>query len=54
MKISLNVQAEAMPAFFQLLEQGFIHETHPGCSVRELFCGQLGLDPRYILSSVSR
>jgi len=37
-----------LPVFFQLLEQGFIHESFPGCSVRQLVCNQLGLDPRYL------
>ena len=48
MNLLLNVKAEVMPVFFQLLEQGFIHESYPGCSVRDLICGQLGLDPQYL------
>jgi hypothetical protein len=52
MNISLNIKTEALTVFYQLLEQGFIHDASPGCSARSLICNQLGLHPQYLEEKV--
>ena len=42
------LQAELIPRFFPLLEQGFGVRVFVGCSIRDLLCGQLGLQDEYL------
>ncbi len=42
------LQAELIPRFFPLLEQGFGVRVFVGCSIRNLLCGQLGLQDEYL------
>ena len=39
---------ELIPRFFPLLEQGFGVRVFVGCSIRDLLCGQLGLQDEYL------
>jgi len=39
---------ELIPDFFPLLEQGFGLRVFVGCSIRDLLCGQLGLQDEYL------
>ena len=46
--LCLTVKKDLIPAFFQLLGQGFLLKVQVGCSVRELLCHQIGLDDNYL------
>jgi hypothetical protein len=47
-RLKLTVSAALLPYFSQLLEQGFILKAPLGCSIRDLICGQLGLESQYL------
>ncbi len=46
--INLTLEARLIPAFFQLLQDGFLVEGNVECSVRVFLCEQLGLDAEYL------
>ena len=46
--VSLTLEDQQIPSLFQILQQGFMVKVRLGCSVREMLCGQLDLDPRYV------
>ena len=39
--------------FFPLLQQGFTVRARTGCSIRELLCGQFGIDPDYLKQRIT-
>ena len=47
-QISLTVEARLMPAFSQLLQNGFWIKGNVGCSVKSFLCEQFGLSPEYL------
>ena len=46
--ISLTVNTGLLPAFSQLLQNGFWIKGNVGCSVKAFLCGQFGLSPEYL------
>jgi hypothetical protein len=46
--LSMCLEDELIPRFFQLLQQGFAVKVQAGCSVKTLLCEQLGLSPEYL------
>jgi hypothetical protein len=44
----LLIDASGIPLFLPLLEKGVFLPVRTGCSVRDFFCGQLGLDEDYL------
>ncbi len=44
----MTLEARLIPAFFQLLQDGFLVEGNVECSVRVFLCEQLGLDAEYL------
>ena len=46
--ISLTVEASLIPAFSQLLQNGFWIKGYVGCSVKSFLCEQFGLSPEYL------
>jgi hypothetical protein len=46
--ISLTVEADLIPAFSQLLQNGFWIKGYVGCSVKAFLCEQFGLSPEYL------
>src|SRR5271157_2931273 len=46
--ISLTVEASLIPAFSQLLQNGFWIKGNVGCSVKSFLCEQFGLAPEYL------
>ena len=46
--ISLTVNAGLIPAFSQLLQNGFWIKGNVGCSVKAFLCEQFGLSPEYL------
>ena len=47
-RLSLVVSTKLVPLFFQLLGHGFYLNVETGCSVKELLCGQLGINNDYL------
>ena len=47
-QISLTVEASLIPAFSQLLQNGFWIKGNVGCSVKSFLCEQFGLSPEYL------
>ena len=47
-QISLTVDASLIPAFSQLLQNGFWIKGYIGCSVKSFLCEQFGLSPEYL------
>ena len=47
-QISLTVNASLIPAFSQLLQNGFWIKGNVGCSVKSFLCEQFGLSPEYL------
>ena len=47
-QISLTVNASLIPAFSQLLQNGFWIKGNVGCSVKVFLCEQFGLSPEYL------
>lgn len=45
--LSLSVEAHRIAVFFKLIESGFKLKVNTGLSIRELFCGQLGVSDDY-------
>ena len=48
----LTVSEDRIPTFFQLLAQGFLIRVHPGCSVREVICVEMGVPEDYFRGEV--
>jgi hypothetical protein len=46
--ISLTVETSLIPAFSQLLQNGFWIKGNVGCSVKSFLCEQFGLSPEYL------
>ncbi len=46
--ILLKVEASLIPAFSQLLQNGFRIKGYVGCSVKSFLCEQFGLSPEYL------
>jgi hypothetical protein len=46
--LSLTLEDSLIATFFQLLQQGFMVKVRVGCSIKDLLCRQLGLDPQYL------
>ena len=46
--ISLTVEASLIPAFSQLLQNGFWIKGKVGCSIKSFLCEQFGLSPEYL------
>jgi len=47
-KLSLILEKNLIPIFYQLLSKGFIIHAQTGCSIKELLCGQLGIKDDYL------
>ena len=47
-ELSIVVNSNLIPFFFQMLGQGFMVNAPANCSVRELICGQLGIPDDYL------
>jgi hypothetical protein len=50
--LKLKISKQILPAFFQFLGQGFRIETLTGCSLEEIICQQLDIDPDYFQNRV--
>lgn len=46
--LRLKMNADRMPIFFQLLEQGFRVNVPAGCSIRDILCQILDIDTDYL------
>ena len=46
--LSLTLEKSLITIFYQLLSKGFIIFAQTGCSVKELLCGQLGIQDDYL------
>ena len=46
--LSLTLEKTLIPIFYQLLSQGFVINAQPGCTIKELLCGQLGIKEDYL------
>ena len=46
--LSLTLEKSLILIFYQLLSTGFIIHAQTGCSVKELLCGQLGIQDDYL------
>ena len=46
--LSLILEKNLIPLFYQLLSKGFIIYAQTGCTVKELLCGQLGIKDDYL------
>lgn len=46
--IELAVSPAGIPVFFGLLRSGFSIDLSVGCSLEQMFCGQLGVAPDYL------
>lgn len=51
--LSLTVEREFLPAFFLILQGGFVIKARVGRSVKDFLSGQCGLDEGYIAERVS-
>jgi hypothetical protein len=51
--VTLALEAEALPLFFPLVQQGVGMEVMAGTSVREFLCRDLGLDSAYVEGRIS-
>ena len=47
-KLNLVVAPDWIQVFFSLLRNGFIVETHVGCSIRNMLCKALDMDDNYV------
>lgn len=47
-KVKAQISSNMLSCFFPLFQQGITLEAETGCSVKELLCGQLGIDPAYV------
>jgi len=47
-KLSLTLEKNLIPIFYQLLSKGFIMHAQTGCSIKELLSGQLGIKDDYL------
>ena len=52
--LSIVVNSNLIPFFFQLLGQGFIVNAPANCSVREMICDQLGIPEDYLGERIPR
>jgi len=50
--LSIVVNSNLIPFFFQLLGQGFMVNAPANCSVREMICDQLGIPGDYLEESI--
>ena len=50
--VSLVVEEHLFPRFCLLTGSGMKVRTHSGCSIADLLCGQLGIDPRYLAERI--
>jgi len=48
MNLRLILEKNLIPLFYQLLSKGFIVYVQTGCTVKELLCGQLGIEDDYV------
>ena len=48
----MAVSEERIPIFFSLLARGFLIRVHPGCSVREMICMEMGIPEEYFKEKV--
>ena len=46
--LSLDLADGKLPGLYLLLQKGFFIDARVGCTIRDFFLGQLGLDPEYI------
>jgi hypothetical protein len=46
--ICLHIKQDQLDIFYQLLNRGFRMKTRVGCTLRELLCGELGLENDYL------
>lgn len=47
-RVKAQISPNMLSCFFPLFQQGITVEVEAGCSVKELLCGQLGIDPAYV------
>jgi hypothetical protein len=52
-KIKAQIRPNMLSCFFPLFQQGIPLEAETGCSIKELLCGQLGIDPAYVEERIS-
>lgn len=52
-KIKAQISPNMVSCFFPVFQQGITVEAETGCSVKELLCGQLGIDPTYVEERIS-
>ena len=52
-KVKVRISPNMLSWFFPLFQQGITVEAETGCSVKELLCGQLGIDPAYVEERIS-
>jgi hypothetical protein len=46
--LNLALKKALIPIFYQLLSKGFIIHVETGCTIKELLCGQLGIQDDYL------
>ncbi len=47
-KVKAQISPNMLSCFFPLFQQGITVEVETGCSIKELLCGQLGIDNAYL------
>lgn len=47
-RLTLTWNAEGLPSFYPLLQQGMLVKANLGVSVRKVLCDQLGVSPEYL------
>jgi hypothetical protein len=52
-KVKAQISPNMLSCFFPLFQQGITVEVETGCSIKELLCGQLGIDPAYVEERIS-
>jgi hypothetical protein len=52
-KVKAQISPNMLSYFFPLFQQGITVEVETGCSIKELLCGQLGIDPAYVEERIS-
>ncbi len=52
-QVHLSTEAEAVPAFVEILQKGFVFECQVGASIESFLCRDLGLDRRYVTERIS-
>ncbi len=48
MQLTMTVESDLIPRFYQILGQGFVIKTQMSCSIKNLLCVKLGIHDKYL------